>query len=562
MIQESATIDLLNVQIKIPTSGFILGRGKLNIDTLGPGSSALQWVSYLAKGTRLNSVRGGKRSGVTNTMEVGTLSIVLRETGISVDDGNLIPNTPIRFIAAGSSAPFFTGTISDIDYAYEYDKGNNVIVKFTTISAVDAVQSLANTVRYGALSPSGNESWEDRMNRLFSSALVPVSIPAVAGPATKYTLPPSLDGWSNYGATPAGVVQQALRSDTVFLFYGNPTKALVRENSAAADQVLYDGTVGIQRTLTGLTVGKLYRIDATAGYAGSENPLAQHVPNRYKLGVIGVGSGTVGFGFAERSTPYPLETYYFVATASSHQIAVLLGETVILEGGVEGESLFVSSLKVQEIQSLSTYVLQDVVYESSLLNHFDLACMSANAFWWVDRSGVTQFSSALAGGSSVATFTDARSAGRLEYVSMFATFDTRSTVNDLELTNHGAMDDPEKPGNIIANDLTENFKDDTSIATWGPRTASADVSLYEGGSQAGAVARRAAELTLGTSNPARTVTRIRWNAQENPALVASLEIYSLIDVIFQGSTQQSRIVNIRHDVTPSRWMITLELIRR
>lgn len=59
--------------------------------------------------------------------------------------------------------------------------------------------------------------------------------------------------------------------------------------------------------------------------------------------------------------------------------------------------------------------------------------------------------------------------------------------------------------------------------------------------------------------PQRVLSSITWNAQENTALAASLEIQDRIRVKFRGQVQDSRIVGIKHDLSGDRWMMTLDL---
>lgn len=73
--------------------------------------------------------------------------------------------------------------------------------------------------------------------------------------------------------------------------------------------------------------------------------------------------------------------------------------------------------------------------------------------------------------------------------------------------------------------------------------------------------QRIAEILSGTSTPEQVITRVTWNAQDRPALAATLDVQDRISVAFQGQTQLSRIVGIRHDITPTRWLMTLELAK-
>lgn len=188
MITEQAVLSLLEVEILGPTDGFILGRSRLDVDDLGPGASAIHWVPYLASALSVNIQRGGKRAGVINTIDVGTLNISLKDEGDPTETPDMRPNTPIRLRSKLSDKPLFTGAISDIDMTHTVDKQTNDIVTVVTISAVDGVQAHANITRSGALAPGGFERWEERIARLAASSGAPINPPPVDAPIVSYSL--------------------------------------------------------------------------------------------------------------------------------------------------------------------------------------------------------------------------------------------------------------------------------------------------------------------------------------------------------------------------------------
>lgn len=188
MIKESAVIGLLDVEILTPQGGFILGRSSLDVDDLGNGDEELLWTTYLASATRVTAKRGGKRTGAGNTMDVGTLNITLVNQGDPTDTPDMRPNAPIRIRSKLTGLPMFTGTVSDIDTTHNINKATNEINTFVQIVAVDGVQSHANTIRYGAVSPGGFERWESRIARLAASATAPVNPPALDAPIVRYSI--------------------------------------------------------------------------------------------------------------------------------------------------------------------------------------------------------------------------------------------------------------------------------------------------------------------------------------------------------------------------------------
>jgi hypothetical protein len=70
---------------------------------------------------------------------------------------------------------------------------------------------------------------------------------------------------------------------------------------------------------------------------------------------------------------------------------------------------------------------------------------------------------------------------------------------------------------------------------------------------------RVAEILSAVDDPTEVMTRIVFNAQSNISLASALEIQDRVLVKFRGLEQDSRIVGIGHDISPTRWMVTLDL---
>lgn len=188
MITEEPVIRFLSAEILTPEGGFLLGRSRLDVDDLGDGDEELTWTPYAGFATSVSADRGGKRAGVVNTVDVGTLTIVLLDAGDPDDTPNMTPNTPVRLISVVTGEPVFTGSISDIDMIHEIDKTTNRIRTYVTIQATDNVQTHANTIRYGAIVSGGFERWEARIVRLAGSSQAPIDPPVVDAPIVRYSL--------------------------------------------------------------------------------------------------------------------------------------------------------------------------------------------------------------------------------------------------------------------------------------------------------------------------------------------------------------------------------------
>ena len=212
------------------------------------------------------------------------------------------------------------------------------------------------------------------------------------------------------------------------------------------------------------------------------------------------------------------------------------------------------------------YRLGATVYEGPLSEHLDLACNSVGARWWVDNMGSVQFAWAPVNvqdnnGNVVAYFTDVvndpnpRSVA-LNYIDIETGWDTRVMVNDLNLSQHGTKADDD--GNTVADDITQNYKYPQSVIDYGARSGTVDVSLNDTTD----MFNRANDILGRYSVPSSRVTRLRWNAQERQERAWYLDISRLISVKFRDIDNQIyRIVKINHEITPDRWIITLDVTK-
>jgi hypothetical protein len=69
---------------------------------------------------------------------------------------------------------------------------------------------------------------------------------------------------------------------------------------------------------------------------------------------------------------------------------------------------------------------------------------------------------------------------------------------------------------------------------------------------------RALELLGDFSDPEVTVNAITFNTAQNPITSVGIDIASLVNIEFNGTTNLYRVVGIKHDITPERWMMTLQ----
>lgn len=190
---------------------------------------------------------------------------------------------------------------------------------------------------------------------------------------------------------------------------------------------------------------------------------------------------------------------------------------------------------------------QDVAYTSSLASHFDLACQTVGANWYVDSGNVTRFRLPDDSTSSVGTFSDKLTDAN-QYEDILIDSGTRQVVNVLKITNHGRGND----GNTF--DISTTFEDSTSVAAWGARAASTDMCVYNADTL---LSGRATVIFDAFGDPVREVSQIVWDGQQNTILAASLDIQSPVTVLYGAETFDTRIVELGHDIGPSWWTITI-----
>jgi hypothetical protein len=72
---------------------------------------------------------------------------------------------------------------------------------------------------------------------------------------------------------------------------------------------------------------------------------------------------------------------------------------------------------------------------------------------------------------------------------------------------------------------------------------------------------RTGELLTDFATPIVRVSSLTWNTAQNPIVATNLDIGSLVSVTFKGTTATYRVTGINHDITPDRWMMTLQVAK-
>ncbi|MGG7466047.1 hypothetical protein [Plantibacter sp. YIM 135347] len=451
----------------------------------------------------------------------------------------------------------FTGTILNLTQNDVLDKATGTTRTFSNISAVDNVAPLANTARYGAVVEGGAkfETWAARINRLAASSPVPVRRPPTFLEVLRYWWTGSVDGWAplkqlitDTSLVPTNSMPPAdvwPRREALALSYRSGSSPISAQ----------PGTLGMERVITGLTPGSSYRITANAAAWPSSSPVDMSL----RIGVAGLGVGS--------ATTMPmlpsgtaLSAYQFIATGTSHRVQVTNAAPILLP------SPGALTWTVQEMQVVQTgvaepYRLQDIVFESDLASHFDLACNSTGARWWVDSKNMVRFLTPDDKSAPIGLWTDnpakVNDPGVFEYVGISTGFDTHGIVNALTLEQHGRKLDED--GDASADDYSTTFVSAPSVDRWGVRGDSLDTSLYTGQGFEYALDQRSGEVLAERANVARVITGFRWNAQESPTAALGLEVFKPVRVERGNLPQWSRVVGLKHTITPTRWMVDVDL---
>lgn len=360
-----------------------------------------------------------------------------------------------------------------------------------------------------------------------------------------------LDGWTRTGTKPAGITyytQQGIRRGPV----GSVVSALNIESLATSSASLAANTFGIERTITDLRDGVSYLLQAKVTGRFSDAPSASQ-GRTYRLAVGSTLGTTAAISGATETVTLPeLE---FVASGTTATIKVLLADALTIAGAQdEVEQVGIHDIVLWELASDYPQRLRSTVYESNLANHFDLACNSVGATWYVDKAGTTRFNLPGAALPLSAVFSDTRDNGALEYIDIAASYDTRTMVNRLRVTNYGLDDDGELEEN---DELVE--ENTSSIDAYGAREERLTTNLYGVAPYDTSLAARLAEILDARDEPQLLVSSLRWNAQQDIAAATELEVGQRIAVHFNGAVQDSQIVAIQHDITPTRWIATLEI---
>jgi hypothetical protein len=358
-------------------------------------------------------------------------------------------------------------------------------IDYSTTSSFTGYTSITvgNVLTYKVTGLIYGQTYYFRVRAINAAATAAGTTSVASGSVSTTLVVPGTDGWTAFGTLP---------TDNTLLFERNlvPSTSIVglhRKVTATATGGSYtSGNFGIERVLTGLEIGRVYKINAKAklGTAGIQG-------NIYRLAVVGKTAGaTKTLTTSEQS----FAEYSFTATATSHTIRVELAESYTVSPTGTVEDLYVYSLEVTRVAEDLTvtkgYYIQDNLVYGSLAQHYDLTMTSIGGFWWVDKANRTQFAQDLDYITPVATFTDGQEfvggvltpgqsePGELHYNTIEAGYDTSSVVNDVTISNEGLS--PYEGNDTVQSPWQANWNqtNSTSQDAWGTRRLDLRTNLW------------------------------------------------------------------------------------
>lgn len=449
----------------------------------------------------------------------------------------------------GRARPEFTGTISDLYQSIDYDKTTGRKNVYTTVQAVDAVQSLANTDRYGVIATTGAgyQSWADRIKQLATSATVPIDVP----------LDPDVPIFDQRsGGTAGGWQQQSGTLDNRDGWYiggdGRGTFNLYHIGGSTRGGYLSSTRLAVT-LIDGLTA-------ASGGYVAvmtvtAKKSVSVTGPLWYVAYEDDGGQITYGDTFDPTKTAPQTLVVRFNPTKGKGRVGVFQGSNYanLADGADTALTIQVTDMLVLRSSAADPYLLQDVAYQGSLLNHLDLACNSVGARWYVTKRGTALFRRRLEDSDPGARFSDVAGTD-VSYTDVSLGYDTRNVVNGIKFNQHGY-----DPASGNAADTAATLTDPASLARWGARGSDLDTCLYLGGSHVNDLTQRSTELFSTLNRPRYVVSGFTFNAQSNVNVLDALELRSTIAIDYEDLHQTSRVLGLRHEITPTRWMVTVDV---
>jgi hypothetical protein len=359
-------------------------------------------------------------------------------------------------------APSSNGGSSITSYVIEWSYNSN----FSGSSKI-ATGSTARTFKLTGLTYGSRVYVRVAAENIVSKSAGTTSV--FSSSANAYLTAPnlSLNGWANFGSH-GGSTFTIKRTVIPALV---PETGILREAVSTTASGSYGiGTKGIEKTYTGLTIGREYILSGKAILLTAAMP-----GNIYRFSVNTIGNGS-SVTLTSTTVGATIPSYTFTATATSHTVRIELAETVsVIVGKMEHVAFY--DFALTRLATELTYRLQDNLVTASLTDHFDLATQSVGAYWWVDKNNETNFLQNYDYILPTATFSDEIVEGNIYYSDIQTSYDTSDVINEVTFKNYGVKDNWFGETQVQGYEVEWVDRDSTSVNTFGPRSLNLDTNL-------------------------------------------------------------------------------------
>ena len=555
--------EYLRVEIYKNPSSFILGYSALGSAVLGSASGE-DWLDVTCNLVAVNIRLGGRESGLSSAMGAGHLSMTARNDLNPVADTTIHPGLPVRVIdTRGNDIVLWSGHLDDLYTQYEKETGDWVI----RLSASDIVRDLRNaTVRGMPGNLAGTAPiarCSERITELADRIGAGVQTMPIDGSWTLTNIPTT--GWTRYGSAslPSGITTGTI--DPIASY------AVVNDSftSGAAEPSMTPYAYGIQRTLTGLTLGDLYVFSVDVRHSSGQN-YGRDLTDFDTFGVWATAGGQNTYGITDsiriKNKPRNRRLWVgFRANQTSMTIRVSRAfEGQVSQGrdtgGNQSHAWNVNNARLHHWSmppAGTALPLQPVAYESSAFNHLTMACDSSGWLWCVNElnqlRGVIR---SMAGGTAVQFSDEHSNASSHEcYTHLDRGMDTADTVNALQIENKGRKGSQELVDGWVVADETLDLENASSINTYRRREERLDTQLHSGH-----VNTRVNQLWALHATPSEVFRSLTVDGVDRPGAVRRVKILSRVGVTHKDVSGTYFVTGITHRITPTEHTTHYELL--
>lgn len=498
-----------------PDDSFVVGRDLVGFANVGDSPDV--WEDLIDDAGSFTAQRGGT-SPALNALDVGTLSVPLRDADPETDD-RLRVGRRVRLHDEDRETDLWFGRVADIPATDERD------YLVTTLAASDPVDELTNARMSGVGTPGQTENLKARVERLGVASTVPLRYVWAGG----VPVPAAASGWTARDDQGASIPVTAVPG------------GFKTSNAASWTPSHSVGTwLELRIPTPDWIVDHRYEITATVKVELVRDGYPTITDRTYTVVSLDDASGTSDDDsyFVETSSPVSSPSpVTFTTPALPLRPNRFLDVTAVVATpagtGAGTYTLTVTDVTAKPLEGYS--ILQAVGTEASVTEHLNMACDSVGAVWRPTLDGAVEVIEGNYAADVVARFTDDPFDPNME--ASFTALEmgyaaTDDLINDLSVTNRGPTADS-----------TKVYTNATSIAAHGRRSATLDTCL----ATQELVDSRAAVVLAEASTP-------RWAPRAVTYLYDDLEVvpelYSAVQVTRREKDHVCLVLGARHEVHP------------